>query len=307
MKFRISVPATSANIGPGFDAMGIALSLYNHFEIEEAKRTRVAGCEARFAGADNLFLQAFRHTASLLGIQVPEIALTVNANIPLARGLGSSAAMIAGGVSAAFVAAGMGRRGFEEEEKLRIFEIATELEGHPDNAAPAVFGGFCSSILKEHGSPRAFYARCAVDPAWRFHALVPPFELSTHKARAALPALIPRPDAVFNLGRAALLALAFQTRRLDLVTAACEDRIHQPYRAPLVAGYEEIVEVCEKAKARAVWLSGAGPTIMALSAGGAETEDLSAALNPALSARPEGAWLQRILRADDTGLRAEVF
>lgn len=307
MKFRISVPATSANIGPGFDAMGIALSLYNHFEIQEAERTSVVGCEERFTGADNLFLQAFRHAARLLGIQAPEIKLGVDAEIPLARGLGSSAAMIASGVVAAFVTAGIDSRGFSEEEKLRIFEIATELEGHPDNAAPAVFGGFCSSILKEQGSPRAFYARCAVDPAWRFHALIPPFELSTHKARAALPHSIPRSDAVFNLGRAALLALAFQTRRLDLVTAACEDRIHQPYRAPLVAGYGDITHVCEKAGARAVWLSGAGPTIMALSAGGTETENLSAALSPVLSTRPEGAWRQRILRADDAGIRVEVF
>jgi len=103
------------------------------------------------------------------------------------------------------------------------------------------------------------------------------------------------------------LALAFQTRRLDLVVASCEDKIHQPYRAPLVAGYEEITHVCESAGARAVWLSGAGPTIMALSAGGAETEDMLAALNTTLSARPEGAWLQRILHADDVGLRVEVF
>ncbi len=164
MKFRITVPATSANIGPGFDAMGLALSLYNRFEINQADRTKVLGCEEQFAGPDNLFLQAFRHAAGLLGIGVPEIELTVDAEIPLARGLGSSAAMIVGGVAAAFVAAGMGGEGFDEDEKRRIFEIAAALEGHPDNAAPAVFGGFCSSILKNEDSPRAFYARCSVDP-----------------------------------------------------------------------------------------------------------------------------------------------
>ncbi|HAP55451.1 MAG TPA: homoserine kinase [Spirochaetaceae bacterium] len=306
MKFRITVPATSANIGPGFDAMGLALSLYNRFEINQADRTKVLGCEEQFAGPDNLFLQAFRHAAGLLGIGVPEIELTVDAEIPLARGLGSSAAMIVGGVAAAFVAAGMGGEGFDEDEKRRIFEIAAALEGHPDNAAPAVFGGFCSSILKNEDSPRAFYARCSVDPNWRFHALIPPFELSTRKARAALPDSIPRRDAVFNLGRAALLALAFQTRRLDLVTAACEDKIHQPYRAPLIAGYEEITRMCEKTGARAVWLSGAGPTIMALSSGGAGTKELFAVLNRELESRPEGAWRQLALRADDTGLKVEV-
>lgn len=307
MKFRITVPATSANIGPGFDAMGIALSLYNRFEIKPAERTRVLGCEERFAGADNLFLQAFRRAAVLLAIPVPEIELCIDAEIPLARGLGSSAAMISGGVAAAFVAAGMGSDGFDEDEKRRIFEIAAGLEGHPDNAASAVFGGFCSSMLKEQGSPRAFYARCEVDPEWRFHALIPPFELSTRKARAALPDFIPRPDAVFNLGRAALLALAFQTRRLELVTAACEDRLHQPYRAPLVAGYDEITRLCETMGARAVWLSGAGPTIMALSANDTESGRLSDALKPALLSRPEGAWRQLVLQADDPGLRAEVF
>ncbi len=306
MKFMIAVPATSANIGPGFDAMGLALSLYNRFEVKQAERTKILGCEERFTGPDNLFLQAYRHAAAELGIRAPEIELTVDAQIPLARGLGSSAAMIVGGVAAAFVSAGVGAAGFGEDDRRRIFEIAAALEGHPDNAAPAVFGGFCSSILKERGSPRAFYAHCAVDPQWRFHALVPPFELSTRKARAALPESIPRRDAVFNLGRAALLALAFQTGRLDLVSAACEDKIHQPYRAPLVAGYEEITRLCEGKGARAVWLSGAGPTIMALSPGSAETDELFAALDRKLESRPEGAWRQIVLRADNDGLKAEV-
>jgi homoserine kinase len=306
MKFMIAVPATSANIGPGFDAMGLALSLYNRFEVKQAERTKILGCEERFTGSDNLFLQAYRHAAGELGFRAPEIELTVDAQIPLARGLGSSAAMIVGGVAAAFVSAGVGAAGFGEDDRRRIFEIAAALEGHPDNAAPAVFGGFCSSILKERGSPRAFYARCAVDPQWRFHALVPPFELSTRKARAALPDSIPRRDAVFNLGRAALLALAFQTGRLDLVSAACEDKIHQPYRAPLVAGYEEITRLCEEKGARAVWLSGAGPTIMALSSGSVETNELFAALDRELGSRPEGAWRQIVLGADNDGLTAEV-
>ena len=306
MNFRIRVPATSANIGPGFDAMGVALSLYNSFEVKSADRTTVSGCEARFANDDNLFLQSLRSACKKLDIQVPNLGLSIDAHIPLARGLGSSAAMIVGGVAAAFLFAGKGARGFSLEDKRGIFEISAALEGHPDNAGPAVFGGFCSSILKEGEDGGAFYSTCTVDPSWHFHALVPPFELSTGKARAALPDLVPRKDAVFNLGRAALVALAFFSRKPELLGAACEDRLHQDYRAPLISGYDEIAGLCRK-HARAVWLSGAGPTIMALSASDEQGLAFAKNLDPFLASRQEGAWNRLTLISDSIGLTTEVF
>lgn len=306
MSFRIRVPATSANIGPGFDAMGVALSLYNNFELKRARKTTVSGCEARFANNDNLFLQSLRSACKKLEIEVPDIELSIDAHIPLARGLGSSAAMIVGGVSAAFLFVGRGTQGFSLEDKQAIFEISAALEGHPDNAGPAVFGGFCSSILKEGEDGKAFYSTCTVDPSWHFHALIPPFELSTSKARAALPNSVPRKDAVFNLGRAALVALAFFTRDPELLGAACEDRLHQDYRAPLIPGYDEIAGLCRK-HAQAVWLSGAGPTIMALSAGEEKGLAFAENLDPFLATRQEGVWNRLTLISDLKGLTTEVF
>ncbi|PKL04905.1 MAG: hypothetical protein CVV53_08690, partial [Spirochaetae bacterium HGW-Spirochaetae-9] len=158
------------------------------------------------------------------------------------------------------------------------------------------------------GTAPILSSRCGVDPGWRFHALVPPFELQTAKARAALPALLPRADAVFNLGRAALVALAFEHKDPTLLGAACDDRIHQPYRKALIAGYDEVMAACHEAGATAVWLSGAGPTLIALSAtAGAEAGQPHAGnferlLGPILAARPEGAWRMETLAADSDGL-----
>lgn len=306
MSFRIRVPATSANIGPGFDAMGVALSLYNHFEVKPAGTTTVSGCEARYANEDNLFLQSLRSACKKLKIEVPDVQLSNDTHIPLARGLGSSATMIVGGVAAAFLFAGRGVEGFSLEDKRAIFEISAALEGHPDNAGPAVFGGFCSSILEEGEAGGACYSTCTVDSGWRFHALIPPFELPTCKARAALPAFVPRKDAVFNLGRAALVALAFFTRDPELLGAACEDRLHQDYRAPLIPGYEQIAGLCKK-HARAFWLSGAGPTIMALSASEEHSLAFAKNLDPSLALRQEGAWSRLTLTSDSEGLSTEFF
>lgn len=325
MKFTIRVPATTANIGPGFDALGVALSLDNTFEVESAERTSVSGCERKYAGPTNLFLRSMRYAAEIQDRPAPEVRLSIDARIPLARGLGSSAAMTAGGVAAALLLGGGRREGtpLDDAEKRFIFEVSAAMEGHPDNAAPAVFGGFCGSIVENPSKGggavgaeeacsalgrrgdlpfRSRCARCEVDPDWGFHALIPSFELSTKKARAALPASLSRQDAVFNLGRAALVALAFEKRDAALLGAACEDRVHQPYRKALIPGYDEVTEACRAAGAAAVWLSGSGPTILALTVGVEACQRLARLLAPALAARPEGPWRHEILSADPEGL-----
>jgi homoserine kinase len=283
--------------------------------VESAERTSVLGCEKKYAGPGNLFLRSMRYAAEILGGPAPEVRLSIDARIPLARGLGSSAAMTAGGVAAALLLDGGRREGtpLDEVEKRFIFEVSAAMEGHPDNAAPAVFGGFCGSIVEnpsKGGEPhcldslpfRSRCARCEVDPNWGFHALIPPFELSTKEARAALPASLSRQDAVFNLGRAALVALAFEKRDAALLGAACEDRVHQPYRKALISGYDEVTEACRGAGAAAVWLSGSGPTILALTVGVEAGQRLAGLLAPALAARPEGPWRHEILSADPEGL-----
>lgn len=318
---RIHVPATSANIGPGFDTLGVALSLGNDFLLERAGSTSVSGCEEKYAGPDNLFLRAMRRASGLLGTWTPAVALRIDARIPLARGLGSSAAMIVGGIATAVLMDEGRREGspLSPSERQFILDAAAAMEGHPDNVAPAIFGGFCVSIEAEaqvegttaregtvarerNPAPRIFCARSSVDPGWGFHALIPPFELPTREARAALPATLPRADAVYNIGRAALVALAFEKKDAAALGAACEDRLHQPYRKGLIPGYDIVTKACRDAGASAVWLSGAGPTIIALTVGHEAGARFSAMITPVLASRPEGPWLQESLRADQEGL-----
>ena len=318
---RIHVPATSANIGPGFDTLGVALSLGNDFLLERAGSTSISGCEEKYAGFDNLFLRAMRRASGLLGLRTPDVALRIDARIPLARGLGSSAAMIVGGIAAAVLLDEGRQEGspLASSERQFILDAAAAMEGHPDNVAPAIFGGFCVSIEAEAPregisrgernspregtpAPRVLCSRSSVDPGWGFHALIPPFELPTREARAALPATLPRADAVYNIGRAALVALAFEKKDAAALGAACDDKLHQPYRKGLIPGYDIVTKACRDAGASAVWLSGAGPTIIALTVGHEAGARFSAMIAPVLASRPEGPWLQETLSADQEGL-----
>jgi len=310
MRMTIRVPATTANLGPGFDTLGVALSLYNVFRVEPAVRTSISGCEERYAGQNNLFLQAMQYASGLLGEPVPEIRLEIAAAIPLARGLGSSAAMIVGGVTAAVLLnpKRSGGPALDAKERHFILDVSAAMEGHPDNVAPAVFGGFCASITlpaganNPDGTPKILCSRSDVAAAWGFHALIPPFELSTSQARAALPAVLPRGDVVFNIGRAALVALAFEKGDAGLLQSACDDRIHQPYRKAFIPGYDEVTEACRNAGAKAVWLSGAGPTVLALTTNETTGNFFADCIAPVLGERNEGPWEHKRLSADPEGV-----
>jgi len=347
---EIKVPATTANIGPGFDTLGIALSLYDVFEVSPAPRWAVEGCDSAYRGEDNLFLQSYRNAQRLLGVDAGPVRVNIRAGIPVARGLGSSAALCVGGAAAALLlapcdgaasvmcghvcsdgassdAARSGERAFFSPEALGFLEdAASASEGHPDNAVPAVLGGFCAafrsgacggqgSVTAGSGdvAGAAFHiiaSRSRVVASWRFHALIPPFELETKKARAILPASISRADAVFNIGRAVLVSQAIAGADSDLLGNACEDRIHQPYRQSLIAGYEELKAACASAGADAFWLSGSGPTLMALTVGPAQTREFSGYIESFLKnfhgagpvADGEGAWTHRCLRPDNKGV-----
>lgn len=304
MTYSIRVPATSANLGPGFDALGLALSIHNRFTVRESDRTLVTGCDPRYAGPSNMFLVALREACARLGTEVPEVELAISADIPVARGMGSSAAMSVGGAAAAVLLRGgrsdPERRGnFDQAQKRFILDVAAALEGHPDNAVPAVFGGFCATSARPGGS---IFSRSEVPAEWRFHALLPPFELSTADARAALPRLVPLADAAFNAGGAALMALAFAKNEPGLIREACEDKLHQPYRKFLIPGYGKVTDACMQNGARGVWLSGAGPTVMALTSSRGEEEDFIRGIDPVMQSMEEGAWRRISLRADTHGV-----
>ncbi|NLI18837.1 MAG: homoserine kinase [Actinomycetales bacterium] len=257
----LTVPATSANLGPGFDALGIALELRDRVTVRAvAGETRVtvrgegAGTVGR--GEDHLVVRAIRLGLEYAGAPQAGLELVCHNAIPHARGLGSSAAAVVVGLAAA-------RALVSEPESLSdetILQLATDLEGHPDNAAPAVFGG-ATLAWTDEGQARA--VPLEVSPAISVVALVPPVKASTTTARAALPRTVSHRDAVFNLQRAALMVEAL--RHPEHLMAATEDRLHQPYRRAVMRESLEVVDALRGRGVPAV-LSGAGPTVLAFGA-----------------------------------------
>jgi len=253
---EVRVPATSANIGPGFDSLGIALNLYNKFIIEEIEEGLIInGCDKEYANENNLIHTSMLKCFEKLGYKPKGIRIAIDSEIPVSRGLGSSAACIlAGVVSANELAKG----GLSKDE---ILKIATEIEGHPDNVAPALFGGMIASIV-DNGS--VYYSKIKVADGLKFYALIPDFELSTKKARSVLPKVIPFDDGVFNVGRTALMVAAFTNGEFDLLKVASKDKLHQKYRGVLIEEYDKIIEKCEEIGFCGTFLSGAGPAIIAI-------------------------------------------
>lgn len=253
---NVKVPATSANIGPGFDTLGLALNLYNTFTFQEiSKGLEINGCEDSFANQNNLVYTSMLKTLDKIGYPVNGIKINMDTNIPISRGLGSSASCILGGVIGANELAG------SPLSKEKILEIATDIEGHPDNIAPALFGGLVISIIEDN---KILYNKVDVPKGIKFVALIPDFTLSTKEARNALPSTIPYNDAIYNTGRVSLLLSALSNGRFDLLKFGVKDILHQPYRGKLIHGFEEIMNKCEKIGCLGVYLSGAGPTIMVI-------------------------------------------
>ncbi len=269
---QVRVPATSANLGPGFDALGIALDLDLTVRAVESDRDRFTyrGDGHVPDSSHNLVHQGFRAAYHALDLEPPRMAFEADNPIPLARGLGSSSAALVAG--AALADALLGERLGREE----VFRLVARLEGHPDNVAPAVFGGFTVSAADEAGA--FLSASLPLPPGWRLLFGVPDFELPTAKARAVLPSSYPRSDAVRTSGRAALWAVAVATDRPELLRVASLDVLHEPYRSPLVPGLDDCRAALRARGAFAAYLSGAGPTL------GVVTDDANADVCRALLA-----------------------
>lgn len=292
---HIQVPATSANLGPGFDSLGLALNLYNRFTVEMADATSIEGCAPEHANDDNLFVRAYRRGLEELGLPFKSIKVRFDADIPIARGLGSSSACIVGGLLAAR-SVGAAESPSANLDSQALLDLAAEIEGHPDNVSPALLGGFAVSVVQDG---RVATIRTDIDERLIFNALVPPFPLETVKARAILPDCIDFRDAAFNAGRAAMVAAAFLSRDYERLDDACRDRLHEPFRSPLIEGFQEVAEAARSSGAIAVFLSGAGPTIMAICR--AENADFVERLSPVLDAQARGPWKLISLRPDNRG------
>jgi len=258
MKILVKVPATSANLGPGFDSLGLALDLWNEttitLAIEFSMRVKGEGADKLSTDKNNLIFCAAQKLADLAGRSLPAFHADCANQIPLSSGLGSSAAATLTGLLAANTLLG---NPFLREE---ILGLATEMEGHPDNVAPALTGGLVVSTLAE-GKVLAHKITIRTD----IHTTValPDFHLPTQAARAALPEKVLMKDAVHNISRAVLVAEAFRSGDLDLLGKAMTDTLHQPYRLKLIPGAQSAMDAAKEAGASAVALSGAGPSLIA--------------------------------------------
>lgn len=255
---KVQVPATTANLGPGFDCLGLALAVYNTVELSLSAITEVEvtgeGAGQLPLSETNLVLRAANKLADEADIDVPGWRLRQHNRIPLARGLGSSSAAIVGGLVAANELLGTAIA------TGQLLQLATQIEGHPDNVAAALYGGLTVCSIEQD------QVYCAPLPAPRSLAValaIPDFEVSTQVARDVLPGQVPFADAVFNTTHTALVVAALVSEDWDLLRMAMQDRLHQPYRAELIPGMEEVITAAIEAGAYGAALSGSGPTVVA--------------------------------------------
>jgi homoserine kinase len=265
MTFEVCVPASTSNLGPGFDCFGLALKLYLTVsatpvpEASEPCRVETSGAkenEALPRNAVNLIYRAMSFAARREGASLPPVEITVHNEIPLASGLGSSAAAIVAGIKLSSLLTGT------SISDQTILNYATEFEGHPDNVAASLYGGFLASCIARDGT--VLSTRFEWPAQIRVVVVSPHSQLPTHVARAALPRTVTRIDAVHNLQRTALFTAALAQQRYDLLWEAMRDRLHQPYRESLVPGLAEALALPRSSGLLGIALSGAGPSIVGL-------------------------------------------
>jgi homoserine kinase len=273
---RVSSPATTANLGPGFDTLGVALKLHNIVEMcddESGLLIQLEGEGADEAPCDesNIVFQAADLVFKQVGYQPRGLRISLHNEIPFARGLGSSAAAIVSGVVAANALSG-GRLGERE-----LLHIAYQLEGHPDNIVPALLGGFVCTTVTSGGAIE--YIKVPPSPNIRSVAAIPTFELKTRDARRVLPEQFDFQDVVYNVSHASFFVAAFITGNFSSLRYAMEDKVHQPYREALIPGMRRVFESAMRAGAMSVSISGSGPTIIAFVNG--RDEAIGAAMSDA--------------------------
>jgi len=263
----IQVPASTTNLGAGFDVLGLALQLYLRVDLQETSSSKPEfqllgeGAHDLPASEDNLLWKVTRRVFEGEKQPVPGVRLKIENQIPLARGLGSSAAAIVAGVSCYEALTGL------ELSADKFFRYAFEFENHPDNITAARFGGFTVSAVAENGKVSFF--RAPIAPKLKILLTVPEFRLETQKARAAIPRSLDLRDAVFNLQRSSLTVAALLRDEFHFLRESLRDRLHQPFRAPLIPGFEEILRLNQEELSglMGICLSGAGPSVLAFAEG----------------------------------------
>ncbi|MCL1844255.1 MAG: homoserine kinase [Defluviitaleaceae bacterium] len=293
---KIKIPATTANMGAGFDCFGMALNMYNELTVQEAEEFSVEIVQAREGTAkshltkDNLIYQTMARFYDEIGRTIPNLKLTQNDKIPIARGLGSSSACIVAGL---FAANELTQRPMNKDE---LAEMACRIEGHPDNVAPAVYGGFVVAVMEED---KFNFVKIKPSDELSFITFIPDFQVPTGKARRILPQEYSRADAIFNISRASLFIASMMSKNWDNLPVSVDDRIHQPYRGKLVPNMDVIFKHAKNIGAKGVFMSGAGPTIIAIALR-SEAQKFEKKMKSYLKELPN-AWQTFVLDADYEG------
>jgi homoserine kinase len=304
MKIRVLVPASAGNTGSAFDSLGLAYGLHNEVVAETDRPAEVVvegeGAELLKKGEPNLVHSAYARFAEATGKAVPPHRLTLVNRIPFGRGLGSSAAAIVGGLLAADALCGtkLGPEG--------ILKLALPMEGHPDNVAPAIYGGFVLTVLDAGDVNGPFTVVPMKAPAdWKAVLYVPDLIIPTKQARAILPPAVPRADAIFNHGRVGLLVAALKEGRGELLRVAMQDRLHQPYRAKIFPEMPALIEAGLAGGAWGACLSGAGSAILAIAPAAKAASAADALRAQAQALKCPGKTL--VLDIPSQGARVEPF
>ncbi len=282
---KVRIPATTANLGCGYDTFGMAMGYYNYVTIKPADSfliTIIGEGEKHLQGNNNLVVRSASAAFELAGVTMPGLEFICENNIILSRGMGSSSSAIVGGIFAANEL--MGRPLTTED----ILGLAIKIEGHPDNVTPALFGGFTVSVSE---GTSQFCKKIDIPSGLKAVLAVPGFPVSTKKARAIMPKNVPLIDAVYNLSHAAYLALSLQQGDISGFGAMLTDRLHQPYRFSLIRGAEDVVEAAIAAGAIGCVISGSGPTMISFT----EDDDI---LRDNIAAAMNEAFMQHEVKAE---------
>lgn len=254
---KIQIPATSANLGSGFDALGVALNLYNYVYLRESDEVKIVNRDSMKVpeNSNNLIYKTAKYLYETCGKTLPGLYIEQTNNIPIARGLGSSSACIVAGLLGANQLMGC------PLSRKDIVNFAANLEGHPDNSSPALMGGLVTSVIEDG---QVYCVKQEIKDDLCFAAFIPDFELKTSSARGVIPKEVRHRDAVFNLSRASLMSVSLHSGNYENLRVACRDHLHQPFRMSLIHGAQEIFELSYRLDAYATYISGAGSTIMAI-------------------------------------------
>ncbi len=290
---KIKVPATSANVSVGFDTLGLAVAIYSTFIFSESSsKLEITGTDSKFQNANNLVYKAFVRGCEYLEQPVPNVKIEIDSDVPVSRGLGSSAVCIVAGLKAASEWFG----GKLSDDELVV--LATKMEGHPDNVVPAILGGLQLSFLDDNNHPQLVSYQ--VSDNLNFVTLIPDYQVSTDEAREALPTSLSYQDAVHQVSHFGMLIHGIENGNLNELRMGMDDRMHEPYRAKLIPDYSTVQELVKNSNG-ALYISGSGSTMMAVLS---NSEDSNQLIDAAKRKFPN--WRVESVMIDNAGVTSEV-